>query len=83
MTVIILRLRQHLFFHCLSIYCCVTRSLVLKTAALVLTAFVSILLAVAFNFLPEGKANLLFALFCLMVFQHESGGSISQSRDGK
>lgn len=66
MTVIILRLRQQLSFHCLTIYCCVTRSLVLKTAAVVLTMFVPILWAVAFNLLPEGKANLPFFFFCLV-----------------
>lgn len=59
MTVVTLRLGERLSFHYLSIYCWVTHSLALKTAAIVLTALVSILWAVAFNLLLEGKGNLL------------------------
>lgn len=77
MTVIILRLRQQLFFLSLSVYCCITHSRILKIAAIGLTAFVPVLLAVVFNLLPESIC------ICLMVFQHEWGGTSSEAGDGE
>lgn len=77
-TVTLPRLRHQLSCHSLDIYCGVTCSLGFKTAAIFLSALVPMPLAIAFNLPPEGQADLLF-FSRFIVFQHESGSSVSQA----